>query len=137
METTPHMTAGLFALGAAFMMMFFIVFSIILLITIIIHWRIYTKAGKPGWACIVPIYNAIIMMEIIGKPWWHIFLFLIPLYNIYLIIKYTNLFSRSFGQGTAFTIGLIFLGIIFQGVVAFSSSIKYVGPAGAAPAPIA
>lgn len=132
METTTNVSpAGLFAFTAAALMMILVIASIIALITIIIHWRVYTKAGKPGWACIIPIYNAIVMMEIIGKPWWHIFLFLIPLYNIYLLIKYINLFSKSFGQGTAFTIGLIFLNTIFLAVIAFSSSIKYVGPAGA------
>jgi len=127
METTPHLTAGLLALGVVF----FCIIGVIALITIIIEWMVFAKAGKPGWACLVPIYNAIVMLEIIGKPWWHMFLFLIPFYNIYLIIKYTNLFAKSFGQGTAFTVGLLFLNLIFLGVIAFSKNIKYVGPAGA------
>ena len=54
----------------------FVYFAIILLI-IISMWKIFTKAGKPGWAAIIPIYNIIVLLEIVGKPvWWIILIFL-------------------------------------------------------------
>ena len=89
-------------------------------------WTIFSKAGKPGWASIVPIYNLIVLLEIVGKPWWWLFLMLIPIVNIViLIIVYHNL-SLSFGKGGGFTVGLILLGIIFLPILAFGDA-KYVG----------
>lgn len=137
METTTEISkGGLMALGMGAMIAVILFVIAIAVLEIIILWKVFTKAGKPGWACIVPIYNAIVMLEIIGKPWWHMFLFCIPFYNLYLLIKYTNLLSKSFGQEVGFTVGLIFLPIIFLAILAFSGSIKYVGPGGAAPIPV-
>ena len=49
---------------------------------IVCHWVVYTKAGKPGWACIVPFYNYIVLLDIVGKPWWWLLLMFIPGVNI-------------------------------------------------------
>lgn len=90
-------------------------------------WMIFTKAGKPGWAAIIPIYNIIIMLEIGGKPWWWLFLvwILAPVFGIWMI----NLISLSFGKSTGFTIGMLFLPFIFWPILGFGSA-KYKGPAG-------
>ncbi|MFK5856607.1 MAG: DUF5684 domain-containing protein [Bacteroidota bacterium] len=95
-------------------------------------WRIFEKAGKPGWAVLIPIYNTLVMLKIVGKPWWWILLmlFLIPpigtlIFGIWMI----NLLSLSFGKGVGFTLGLIFLSFIFYPVLAFSNA-EYQGPAG-------
>ncbi len=93
------------------------------------YWRIFEKAGKPGWAAIIPIYNTIIMLEIVGKPWWWILLFLIPGVNIIFAIWMVNLLSLSFGKGVGFTLGLLFLGFIFYPILAFGLA-EYKGPAG-------
>ncbi|HPC97959.1 MAG TPA: DUF5684 domain-containing protein [Bacteroidales bacterium] len=94
-------------------------------------WVIYTKAGKPGWAAIIPIYNIIVLLDIVGKPWWWLLLMLIPIVNIVIaIIVYHNL-SLSFGKGAGFTVGLILLSIIFLPILAFGDA-KYVGPGGKA-----
>lgn len=93
------------------------------------QWKIYAKAGKPGWACIVPIYNQIVLLEIVGKPWWWFFLFLIPLVNIVFLIWVANLLSKSFGKSEGFTVGLILLPIIFYPILGFGDA-KYNGPAG-------
>jgi FtsH-binding integral membrane protein len=99
------------------------------LFVIVCHWRIFTKAGKPGWACIIPIYNFIVLMEIIGKPWWWLLLMLIPLVNIVIYIMILNEISKSFGKGVGFTLGLLFLNIIFLPILAFGDA-QYVGPGG-------
>lgn len=93
------------------------------------YWRIFEKAGKPGWAALIPIYNTLIMLEIVGKPWWWILLFLIPGVNIIFAVWIVNLLSLSFGKGTGFTLGLIFLSFIFYPILAFSLA-EYKSPAG-------
>jgi hypothetical protein len=95
---------------------------------IYVYWRIFEKAGKPGWAAIIPIYNTIILLEIVGKPLWWIILFLIPGVNIIFGIWVTNLLSLSFGKDTGFTIGLLLLSPIFYPILAFSNA-EYKGPA--------
>jgi hypothetical protein len=92
-------------------------------------WIIFTKAGKPGWACLIPIYNIIVMLQIIGKPWWWLLLMLIPIVNLVFAIWMLNLISKSYGHGVGFTLGILFLSFIFLPILAFGSS-KYVGPAG-------
>ncbi len=44
-------------------------------------WRIFVKAGKPGWAAIIPIYNVLVELEILGRPWWWLLLMLVPVVN--------------------------------------------------------
>ena len=103
-------------------------------------WKIFTKAGKPGWACIIPIYNIIVLLEIVGKPWWWLLLMLIPFVNMVFAIWMLNLLSKSFGHDVGFTLGLLFLGFIFFPILGLGES-KYTGPAGMAqaqaPAPAA
>lgn len=99
------------------------------IINIIAHWKIYAKAGKPGWAVLIPFYNIIVLLEIVGKPIWWLFLFLIPGVNIIFGIWVTNLLSKSFGKDEAFTVGLVLLGFIFYPILGFGDA-KYQGPAG-------
>ena len=94
-------------------------------------WKVFTKAGKPGWAAIIPIYNIVVLLEIVGKPIWWIILMLIPFVNIIIQIIVTHQLSKSFGKDVGFTIGLIFLGFIFFPILGFGSA-KYVGPGGVA-----
>jgi hypothetical protein len=94
-------------------------------------WRIFEKAGKPGWASIIPIYGTIVMLEIVGKPWWWIFMFLIPIYGWFILpIILTHKLSKSFGKDIGFTLGLLFLGFIFLPILALSKDIHYIGPDG-------
>ena len=103
-------------------------FAVIMLL-IASQWGIYSKAGKPGWACLIPIYNIIVLLEIVGKPWWWLFLMMIPLLNIIITIWAHNLLSKSFGKSEGFTAGLIFLPLIFFPILGFGEP-KYQGPAG-------
>jgi len=125
----PNSTGSLAGLMAIIMAMLIPIF-IISIIVIVGQWKVYTKAGKPGWACIVPIYNLIVMLEIVGKPIWWIFLFLIPCVNFIFIIWTLNLVSKSFGQSEGFTIGLLLLGFIFWPILGFGNY-KYRGPSAA------
>ena len=98
-----------------------LVFSIIVF-SIIIYWKIYEKAGEPGWAVIVPFYNLLIFLKIVNKPWWWLFLLMIPIANIVLLIILIHRLSRSFGKDGGFTIGILFLNIIFLAILAFDKS---------------
>ena len=93
---------------------------------IVCRWKIYTKAGKPGWACIVPIYNIIVLLEVIKKPLWWIILLLIPLVNLIILLIMMIELAKVFGKGAGFGLGLIFLGPIFLAILAFGDA-KYVG----------
>ncbi len=91
-------------------------------------WRIYAKAGQPGWAIIVPIYNIYVMLKIVGRPWWWLLLYLVPIVNLVIGIIVAVDLSRSFGKGVGFALGLIFLSFIFYPILGFGSA-RYVGPA--------
>lgn len=106
----------------------FIVALIVFLI--VAEWKVYTKAGQPGWAVLIPIYNFYVLLKIVGKPGWWLLLMLVPLVNIVIAIYVIHLLSKSFGQGTGFTFGLIFLSFIFYPILGYGAA-KYVGPAGA------
>ena len=108
--------------------LFIISFAVIML-GIASQWGIYSKAGKPGWACLVPIYNRIVLLEIVGKPWWWLLLMFIPLVNIAIIVYVYYLLAKSFGKSEVFTIGLLLLSPIFFPILAFGDA-EYEGPAG-------
>jgi hypothetical protein len=93
------------------------------------QWKVFEKAGQPGWACIIPIYNIIVLLKIVGKPSWWFLLFLIPGVNLVFAIWTINLLSKSFGKDEGFTIGLLILGFIFYPVLGFGSA-RYIGPYG-------
>ena len=114
--------------------LFWIIWCAVLVFYIATMWTIYTKAGKPGWASIIPIYNVVVLHQMVGKPVWWILLYLIPLVNIVIGIIVTHALSTSFGKGTGFTVGLIFLGFIFYPILAWGDA-QYLGPAAGTPVP--
>lgn len=89
---------------------------------IVVMWKIYVKAGQPGWASIIPIYNVYIMLKIAGKPGWWLLLFFVPIANIIVGILVIISFAERFGKGVGFVLGLIFLSPIFYAILAFNSS---------------
>lgn len=120
---------------------FFAIFGGIWLLCLIVGiflavamWKVYTKAGKPGWASLIPVYNTIVMLEMIGKPIWWIFLTFIPFVNIVVAFIIAHEMTKAFGKGTGFTIGVIFLPFIFIPILAFGDAV-YSGPSGTSAAP--
>ena len=100
-------------------------YLVIFLALIISMMKIFRKAGAPGWAFLVPIYNVIVLLDIIGKPWWWLLLLLVPGLNIYILLRIWHDLSLSFGRGAGFTVGLILLWPIFLPILAFGK-IEYV-----------
>lgn len=97
---------------------------------IVTFWKIFAKAGQPGWYAIIPIFNIFILLKIVGRPWWWLILFLIPFVGFIIAIIVTIDLAKSFGKGVGFAIGMILLGIIFYPILAFGSA-EYQGPAAA------
>lgn len=95
-------------------------------------WKVFTKAGKPGWASIIPIYNTVVLLEIVGRPVWWIILMLIPCVGFVIAIIVCIDLAKSFGKDALYGVGLAFLGIIFFPMLGFGSA-TYQGPAAAQP----
>ncbi|RPI67538.1 MAG: signal peptidase I [Ignavibacteriae bacterium] len=93
--------------------------------------KMFEKAGKPLWAGFVPIYNYIVMLEIVGRPTWWIILLLIPPVNIVVGIILAIDIAKSYGKDTLWGILLILFSVVVLPIMAFSSDIRYVGPAAA------
>jgi len=115
-------------LGIVFIWIFVsIIYLGLIALSIISMWKIFVKAGKPGWASIIPFYNFIIELEILGRPWWFILLMFVPVANFVVSVIITFDFARVFGKSTGFGFGLFFLPIIFYPILAFSDA-TYIGP---------
>lgn len=105
-------------LGAG-MIVFYLAF---IAFAIVVQWKVFEKAGKPGWGCIIPIYNTILMMEIAGRPGWWFLLLFIPIVNVVISIMVVFDIAKAFGQGVGFGFGLLFLSVIFYAILAFGDA---------------
>jgi len=99
-----------------------VVYLGILLAVIAGLWKVFTKAGQPGWMAIIPILNGLVAIRIAGKPAWWIILFLIPVVNFIIGIIVTVSLAEKFGKGLGFALGLIFLPFIFVPILGFGSA---------------
>lgn len=134
-STGDAAAAGIFG---AFFMVYLIVVIAFAILAIIGLWKTFVKAGKPGWAAIIPIYNFYVMLEIIGRPaWWLIFLLLpiIPFIGpiafmiVWIIIALDM--AKSFGKSSAFGIIALWLFSVIGFLILGFGDAKYVGPAAA------
>lgn len=122
------------ALLLGFLILFFVILAVCGYMLYVI-WLIFKKAGKPGWASIVPIYSNYVLTEITwGNGIWFLlgFAAIVPFFgslvaSAYVIITTINL-GKAFGKDTGFILGLIFLGPIFYSILAFDKKCVYLGP---------
>jgi hypothetical protein len=94
-------------------------------------WKVFSKAGRPGWAAIIPIVNTYFLCKVAGRPGWWVILMVIPLVNFIIWIIVCIDVAKNFGKGPGFGIGLAFLGFIFYPILGFGSATYQ----GAAPTP--
>ena len=115
--------------GAA-MLGYLAVLLVVYVLVIIAMWKVFTKAGKPGWASLIPVYNMVVMYQIVGLNPWLLLLYLIPFVNwiaaLVLSIMQNVKLAKAFGKSTGFAIGLIFLNPIFLLILGFGDA-KYIG----------
>ncbi|MGO9232444.1 MAG: DUF5684 domain-containing protein [Bryobacteraceae bacterium] len=92
-------------------------------------WKVFVKAGQPGWAALIPFYNIYILLKIVGRPAWWLVLFLIPLVNLVILLLVAIDLAKAFGQSAVFGVVLLFLlGGIGYLVLGFGNY-KYAAPA--------
>lgn len=89
---------------------------------IVAMWKVFKKAGQPGWGCLIPIYNWYLMIKIAQRPGWWLVLMFIPLVNFIIMIIVSVGIAENFGKGGGFAVGLIFLPIIFFPILAFGDA---------------
>jgi hypothetical protein len=120
----------------------FVVFAIVAIIIYLVMGfslgKLFQKAGKPMWAGFVPIYNIMVILEIVGRPMWWLALLLlgfIPFVGsiavlVVMAIVYID-FAKSYGKGVMWGILILLFGVIVLPIMAFSDDVKYIGPAAA------
>jgi hypothetical protein len=117
----------------AFLLLFLALCFAPAILSIIAMWKVYAKAGQPGWAAFVPFYNLYIQLKMVGRPGWWLLLYFVPLVNLVIAIMVTVELARVFGKGVGFALGLIFLPFIFWLILGFGDA-RYAGTAPALPA---
>jgi hypothetical protein len=109
-------------------MFWVIVYFAILVLVIAGWWKMFEKGGEAGWKALIPIYNIYILLRIVGREGWWVILFLIPIVNVVVAIVVSIDLAKSFGRGSGFAVGLIFLPFVFAPILGFGSD-TYRGPA--------
>jgi hypothetical protein len=103
------------------------IYLVVIILLIASMWKIFTKAGRPGWAAIIPIYNIIVLWQITGKPGWVLALALIPCTAPVGMIILAIGVAQSFGKTAGFGIGLALLPFIFYPILGFGDA-RYQAP---------
>ncbi len=105
--------------GTGIFILFYLLIAVLMLVSM---WKIFVKAGKAGWASLIPFYNIIVMLEIGKLPLWYIFLMFIPVANFIIGIVVMAKMAKAFGKGIVFVLGMFFLPFIFYPILAFGES---------------
>lgn len=137
---TPTESAVFGAAGVVY----FVAMVVVAVISIVSMWRLFTKAGKPGWASIVPVYSDIVRLEIAGRPlWWVLLMMFVPFFNIWVSIVASIDFVRSYQRSGWWVAFMAFIPVVAYPMLAFSNKTQYRGPIAAgraetdfAPAPV-
>jgi len=131
-SSSPALTQSTPSAGLAFAILtLYFIYLILAIIVIVAMWKVFTKANKPGWAAIIPVYNTWVLFEITGYPAWWSILSLVPFVNIFpavMVIIATFKLGKLFGKSTAFSICLILFPFVTYPILAFGSS-KFEGSA--------
>jgi hypothetical protein len=120
------MVAASSSSGAGFII---VIYLAIVILYVAAYWRLFAKAGEPGWGAIVPIYNLYLYCKIAGRPEWWLILFFIPLVNIVIALIVAMDIAKAFSKSSGFGIGLWLLSFIFVPILGFGSAV-YTKPAG-------
>jgi hypothetical protein len=99
-----------------------VVYIAIIVFEIAALWQVFVKAGRPGWAAIIPFYNYYVMLKVVGRPGWWLILYIIPIVNFIVWIIVAIDLAKSFDKSTGFAVGLIFLAFIFIPILGFGSA---------------
>ena len=95
-------------------------------------WKMFKKAGQPGWGSLIPFYNVYLLLKIAEKPGWWLVLFVIPIVNLYALVVVSINIAKAFGKGIGFAIGLMILNVPLYAFLGLSKA-QYVGVPGNTP----
>lgn len=112
-----------------------IIYLVVIILMIAAMWKVFSKAGRPGWGAIIPFYNVYLYLTIAGKPGWWLILCFVPIVNIVIAILANIGLAQKFGKGGGFAAGLILLPIVFLPILGFGSAQYQGGEAAATEAP--
>ena len=115
------------AVGAGIATAYYLFILVFYIVCVICMWKMFEKAGKPGWASLIPLYNVYCMYDIAWGTGWLFLLSFVPCVNVVVGIIMTFKLSKAYGQGTAFGFGLLLLAPIFYMILGFGDS-EYIGP---------
>jgi hypothetical protein len=105
-----------------------LIYVVLIVVNLVGAWRVFEKAGQPGWGILVPIYNVYLMCKIAGRPGYWLILFLIPIVNIVVTFILAMDIAKAFSRSAAFGFGLWILGFIFIPILGFGPA-QYAAPA--------
>lgn len=125
-EPSSSMLGGLAAIAGVYM----IVMLALCVLMLVSMYKIFKKAGKKGWEAIIPVYNIIVLLQIVELPLWYIALFFVPFANIYAIFKIYIELAHKFGKSTGFGVLSVFFSVITLPILAFSKTAVYQGNGG-------
>ncbi len=103
-------------------MLMIVIYVVVMIVVIAGMWKAFEKAGQPGWACLVPIYNIYILTQMAGKPAWWIVLFLIPIVNLFAAIVMMIEIAKNFGKDSGFGIALALFGFVCWPILGFGDA---------------
>lgn len=127
--TIPTLTPAATAAVAGISLLFSLIYTAAAVLSLVAMWKIFIKAGQPGWASIIPVYNVIVLLRVIKRPWHWLLLMLIPLVGLVFAVIAMNDLSKSFGKSSGFTVGLLLLSPIFLPILGFGPA-RYIGSLG-------
>ena len=114
-------------IGTGVLAVYSIIGIAITVLTIIGMWKVFTKAGKPGWGSLIPFYSNYCLFDIAWGNGWLFLLGFVPCVNFVVMIMMYFKLAKAYGKGTGFGFGLIFLNTIFIMILGFDNS-QYIGP---------
>jgi hypothetical protein len=109
-----------------------VVYVAVVVFEIAALWQVFVKAGEAGWKAIIPIWNLLILLKVVGRHRWWIILFIIPIVNVIVWLIVAIDLAKSYGKGVGFGLGLFFFQFIFVPILGFGSA-HYAGPAAGGP----
>jgi hypothetical protein len=117
-----HDSSTMAGVTGLFGLLFVVIWLSLAILMIAAIWKVFVKAGQPGWAALIPIYNLYVLLKVAGKPGWWLILMLIPLVNIVIGILALVAVAERFGKGGGFAVGLLLLPIVFYPILGFGSA---------------
>lgn len=115
------------AIAAGVSTTYLIIGLVVFILSLVAKWKIFVKAGRPGWACIIPFYSDYCMYDIVWGNGWLFLLCFVPCVNVVISIMMLFKLAKAFGKGTGFGFGLLFLNTIFVLILGFGDA-EYIGP---------